>query len=144
MTPKKRENLFEIFKRKRTQQLFEKYHRLQKQKIAVQLTMLLAFAFSMTFIMIFMYHWLNEDGHVHGASGGAGTMSQTGLSIGPSGHATVFSEVHMRGYRLPVTVNVDHGRLELTADQTQSIVLTLKNHSALPVALRLSAKVAVS
>ena len=115
---------------------------LHKRGVALKLSLLLLFAFSMTFIMIFMYHWLNEDGHVHGASGGHGELTTSGRGIGAHGVATVFADVHLRGYRLPVKVQISEHKLELKANQPKIVVLKLVNQADHPIKLRLSARVA--
>ena len=113
-----------------------------KRAVALKLSLLLIFAFSMTFIMIFMYHWLNEDGHVHGASASQGGLSTSGLTIGTKGIATVYSDVHLRGYRLPIQVQLNHHQLELMANKPKIMVLKLVNQADHPVNLRLAAKLA--
>ena len=115
---------------------------LRKRSVALRLSLLLAFAFSMTFIMIFMYHWLNEDGHVHGASAGGADVAQSGKTVGQSGVVTVFSDVHVRGYRLPLKASLNHTRFDLLANKPQSLVLTVTNTAAKPLPLRLAAKAA--
>ncbi|MEC8882293.1 MAG: hypothetical protein VX737_03340 [Pseudomonadota bacterium] len=113
---------------------------LRKRNVAIKLSLFLLFAFSMTFIMMFMYHWLNEDGHVHGASGGGGHVAASDTGIGQHGHAVVFSNVHLRGYLLPVSVTVGHKQLKVSAKVPSSVVLTFVNRSDMPVYLRVSAK----
>lgn len=113
---------------------------LRKRNVAIQLLLFLLFAFSMTFIMMFMYYWLNEDGHVHGASGGGGHAITSEVGIGHHGHAVVFSNVNLRGYLLPVSVTVGNKQLKVSADVPNSVVLTFVNRSDMPIYLRVSAK----
>ena len=115
-----------------------------KCTVALRLALLLAFAFSMTFIMIFMYYWLNEDGHVHGATGGASTIAEGERVVGPGGDVQVFTDVHVRGYKLPLKVQLSQTRLLLSSGHKQSLTLTLVNESSQSLPLRLSAKLAPS
>ena len=113
----------------------------RKLVIALRLIGLLSFAFSMTFIMIFMYHWLNEDGHVHGASASSGQVQLGPGVIGASGRALVFTDVQMKGYRLPLLATLRTQRVELSSNQKQAIVIDLLNQSDQPLPIRLTAKV---
>lgn len=115
-----------------------------KCKVALRLSALLAFAFSMTFIMIFMYYWLNEDGHVHGATGGTATVVEGERVVGPGGDVQVFTDVHVRGYKLPVSVQLSQSRLLLSSGHKRSLTLTLVNESSQALPLRLAAKLAPS
>ncbi len=117
---------------------------LRKRNVAIKLLLLLFFAFSMTFIMMFMYYWLNEDGHVHGASGGGGHVIASDAGIGSHGHALVFSDVHLKGYLLPVSATIGNKQLTVSANVPNSVVLTLVNRSDIPVYLRVSAKASPS
>ena len=116
----------------------------RKLNAAMWLGALLAFAFSMTFIMIFMYYWLNEDGHVHGASASSRTVALNDDQIGSAGVATVFADVHLKGYRLPVRVAMNYNRYNVAANQPQTVAIQVDNLSDRTIKLRFLAKVAPS
>jgi len=116
----------------------------RKLSVAFRLMGLLAFAFSMTFIMIFMYHWLNEDGHVHGASSGGGEISLGEGVLGRRGQAEVFTAVHIKGYKLPIKAQLSAERLLLTANQKKTLTVILTNRSDQEIEVRVAAKVAPS
>ena len=98
----------------------------------------------MTFIMMIMYHWLNEDGHVHGASSGGGHVSTGGLTVATNGQIQIFTNVHLKGYLLPVSAFVNQKKIEISQDVPHAISLTLKNHSDRSVDVRISAKASPS
>ena len=112
-----------------------------KQWVAWRLILLLLFAFSMTFIMIVLYRWMNTDGHVHGASSTSGEQLVGSGAIGPDGQVEVFLGVHQHGYQLPIVVQLISPQMMLFAGRTATIALSLENKSNEVVRLRLFARV---
>lgn len=116
----------------------------RKLSTAIWLSALLAFAFSMTFIMIFMYYWLNEDGHVHGASSSSGSVAVGQDRLGQSGVAAIFVDVQLKGYRLPITAVMQKSSLSVQSDRSQPVMINVTNRSNQPITLRFLAKIAPS
>lgn len=114
--------------------------RLAKRQVALKLILLLIFAFSMTFIMMFMYYWLNDEGHVHGASSGSSIHVSSDAVIGDHGRVQLFTAVHLKGYLLPVSAVLNHKQMSLAPGVSQMVTLTLQNQSSAPVALRMITK----